>query len=38
MSLMGGSERVDAIEAKNIGLISEIVKESNLMNLSLIHI
>ncbi len=32
MSLMGGAERVDAVEAKNIGLISEIVKESNLMN------
>ena len=29
---MGGAERVDAVEAKNIGLISEIVKENNLMN------
>ena len=32
MSLMGGAERVDAVEAKNIGLISEIVKESDVMN------
>ncbi len=32
MSLMGGGERVDALEAKNIGLISELVDEDNLMD------
>ena len=31
MSLIGGGERLNAEDAKNIGLISEIVKQENLM-------
>ena len=31
MSLIGGGEKLDANEAKNIGLISEIVNQENLM-------
>ena len=31
MSLIGGGEKIDADEAKNIGLISEITKKENLM-------
>ena len=32
MSLIGGGEKLDAIEAKNIGLISEIVDNDKLLN------